>query len=375
MSTEFVISPEVEELRDVVAQFCADVSSEEKVRAAMESDDGFDRDVWRTFGNELGILGLGVDEEFDGMGTGIATQALVVEQLGAHLFPGPVVGTLMLALPLLTSLSDRGAQAAYLPGVMSGETIAAVAGPLYDARFGLTEVAVRAEPSGDGWSVSGVVSHVPDLLAADLLLVPAVTPEGVALFAVDAHVSGIDRVAEPTMDLTRRQGKVVLESAAATLIADCEETPALWTAALRRAAVLLSAEQLGGGQRLLDLTVAYVGQRIQFGRVIGSFQAVKHRCADMFISVEQARSAVYHAAWAFDEDSDAPEISVSLAKATASRMYREVAEDAIQMHGGVGFTWEYTAHLYFKRATTDAVLLGQTEDHLEMLASAVLDSH
>lgn len=371
---EFVFDSEIDELRELVTRFCDDVSSEAQVRVAMESDSGFDQRAWMMLATELGVVGLGASEEYDGSGVGLVAQAVVFEALGKALFPGPVVGTMVLALPLLNSLTDAQAQSRYIPGIVDGSSIATVAGPIYDAGFSLDSVTIAAEPVGNSWSLSGAVEHVPDLLSAHVILVPARTSQGIAIFAIDAEAPGVRRTNEPTMDQTRRQGSLTLDSAEGVVIANETEAPEIWASSLRRGTVLLAAEQLGGAQHMLDTTVTYVGQRIQFGRIIGSFQTIKHRCADMLILVEQARSAVYHAAWSIDDGSDDPALAVALAKSTTSTMYRKVVADAIQLHGGIGFTWEHQAHLYYKRATADSFLLGQAEDHLDQLARVTLDS-
>jgi alkylation response protein AidB-like acyl-CoA dehydrogenase len=195
------------------------------------------------------------------------------------------------------------------------------------------------------------------------------------MFVVESgpEADGPERTHLPTLDLTRRQASLHFDGVPAALVAGPDTAPAALTTALRTAGVLLAAEQLGGAQCMLDRTVEHLKQRVQFGRPLGSFQALKHRCADMMIAVEQARSVTYHAAWALQDGLDDPDLAVSLAQAVTSDAYFRVAAEAIQLHGGLGFTWEHPTHLYFKRATADRALLGSGDDHLEQLARMVLD--
>jgi len=235
-------------------------------------------------------------------------------------------------------------------------------------------VTVQATSSGDSWTVSGTVERVVDAGAADDLLVAATVPDGVALFVVDASGPGVERTTLSTMDLTRPQATVRLTDAPARLLAGPHDAARVCQRALQVGAVLLAAVQVGGAQHLLDLSVSYAKERLQFGRPIGSFQAVKHRLADMLVDQEHARSAAYHGAWALQDGTDDPALVASIAQATGSAAFTRIAMDAVQVHGGIGFTWEHQAHLYFKRAFTDAALLGSAEEHRTRIAELVLDN-
>ncbi len=309
---------------------------------------GYDRALWARLGGELGVLGLAVSEDLGGAGGTLVDQAIVVEECGAALLPGPVLGTVGLAVPALAAVGED--VSAYACGQ---RTAALVDGP------GIT---VSAD------AVTGEAAQVVDG-EADVLVVAARDGDSTALLLVE----GAEAIPLSTLDPTRRQAGVRFAATPGRLLATGDDAEQALTVARRTAGALLAAEQVGGAQRLLGMTVAYAGTRLQFGRPIGSFQAVKHRCADMLVRVEHARSAAYHAAWALSDGSDNPDLAVSVAQAVCSEAYREVALAAVQLHGGIGFTWEHPAHLYVKRAVTDAALLGSAEWHRERIARLVLD--
>jgi alkylation response protein AidB-like acyl-CoA dehydrogenase len=240
--------------------------------------------------------------------------------------------------------------------------------------FDPSTVSVTASRSGEEWTLTGTVERVVDGGAADDLLVAADGPDGVALYVVDAAAEGVHRTPLVTLDLTRPQATIRLADAPARVVADPAEAQRVIEHALHVGSALLAVEQVGAAQHLLDLSVEYAKARLQFGRPIGSFQAVKHRLADLLVDLEHARSAAYHAVWALTDGSDDPALAASIAQATASAAFARVATDTIQVHGGIGFTWEHQAHLYFKRATTDAALLGTPEQHRARVAELVLDT-
>lgn len=373
MTQEFEFTDELDELRAMVREFCAEVSPEPVVRETMTSAGGFDPALWRRLGTELGVLGLAVPESSGGDGAGLVYQAVVAEELDAALLCGPVVGTLCLAMPALCALSDDEARAEYLPPLVRGERVATAALPLRNGVYAADRVTVDATRDGDGWRLSGELSQVPDGQTAEFVLVPARTGSGVALFAVEGEAGGVTRTALSTLDLSRRQADITLAGAPARRIADEDECPRICERASLVAGALLAAGQVGGCRRMLDATVAHVRDRLQFGQPVGAFQAVKHRCADMLVALEQARSAAYHAVWALQDGTDDARLAVSLAQAVASESYLWISKSAIQLHGGLGFTWEGSPHLYFKRATTDAVSFGSAEDHIDHVAGRTVD--
>jgi alkylation response protein AidB-like acyl-CoA dehydrogenase len=368
-SAEYRFSDEQNQLRDAVRKFSAEHFSEEKVRQLMESDPPFDPKVWARLGGELGVLGLSVPEADGGVGGTLVDQAVATEELGARLACGPFFGTVYLAIPALVAASSGAARDELLGELVEGRRTAAVA--VVDRAGVFDPDAVTVTAAGD--ALSGTVTQVVDGSAADVLLVAARGSDGVALYAVDATEAGVQRTPLATLDLTRPEANITLNEAPARLVAGPDETVRVLEHALQVGAALLAVEQVGAAQHLLDLSVDYAKSRLQFGRPIGSFQAVKHRIADLLVDVEHARSTAYHAIWALTDGSDDPALATSIAQAVCSAALSHVATDTIQVHGGIGFTWEHQAHLYYKRAATDAVLLGGAEAHRDRVAAIVLD--
>jgi alkylation response protein AidB-like acyl-CoA dehydrogenase len=371
---EFTFTDEQAQLKAAVSKFCADNFDEQTVRRLMESDPPFDAAVWTRLGTELGVLGLSVPEADGGFGGSLIDQAVAVEQLGASLACGPVFGTVFLAIPALVAALSGPVRDGLLAELVDGRRTAAFAVADRAGAFDPAAVTVTASRSGEQWTLAGTVPRVVDGGVADDLLVAANGPDGVALFAVEAAAPGVARTPLVTLDLTRPQATIQFSDAQARLVADAGEAPRVIEHALQVGSALLAVEQVGAAQHLLDLSVEYAKTRLQFGRPIGSFQAVKHRLADLLVDVEHARSTAYHAIWALTDGSDDPALASSIAQATASAAFARVATDTIQVHGGIGFTWEHQAHLYFKRATTDAALLGSAEQHRSRVAALVLDT-
>lgn len=373
-SEQFAFTSEQQDLRTVVREFCSEYSDEATIRQLMESTPTFDPKLWARLGSELGVLGLGVPEELGGVGGGIVDAAIVVEELGAALFCGPVFGTVALAIPALVAAPDSPLRNEILSPLVEGARTAAFVVPDRAGHFEDGAVTVQAAGAGEKWTVSGVMDRVVDAGSADDLLVAAYGPDGVSLFVVDAAGSGVERTALSTVDQTRPQATVRFAEATARLLAGPQDAARICQHAFQVGAVLLAAEQVGGAQHLLDSSVAYAKQRLQFGRAIGSFQAVKHRIADMLIEQEHARSAAYYGAWSLQDGTDDPALAASIAHAVCSHAYTRIAADTIQVHGGIGFTWEHPTHLYFKRAFTDAVLLGSAEEHRARIADLAIES-
>ncbi len=366
---EYVFTDEQGQLRTAVHKFCSENFDEQTVRNLMESDPPFDPKVWARLGAELGVLGLSVPEADGGVGGTLVDQAVAVEQLGASLACGPIFGTVFLAIPALVAASTGKARDELLAELVEGRRTAAFAVRDSAGAFEPASVTVTAE----GGALTGTVERVVDAGAADDLLVAARGADGVSLYAVDASSSGVQRRSLVTLDLTRPQAAVELTGTTGRLVAGPAEAERVIEHALQVGSALLAVEQVGAGQHLLDLAVDYAKSRLQFGRLIGSFQAVKHKLANLLVDLEHARSTAYHAVWALAEGSDDPALAVSIAQATASAALSRIAADTIQVHGGIGFTWEHQAHLYFKRATTDAALLGSAEQHRSRVAELVLD--
>lgn len=367
---EFRFTDEQCQLRAAVRKFCADCFDEQTVRRLMESEPRFDPAVWARLGNELGVLGLAVPEADGGAGGTLVDQAVAVEELGAALACGPLFGTVYLSIPALVAASAGAVRDELLGALVEGTRTAAFAVSERAGAFDPQAVAVTATTGTDA-TLTGTVERVVDGAAADVFLVAATAAEGVGLYAVDA--SAVQSLPLTTLDLTRPQATTVLADAPARLVAGPDEADRVVAHAFQVGGALLAVEQVGAAQHLLDLSVDYAKSRLQFGRQIGSFQAVKHRLADDLVELEHARSAAYHAVWALTDGSDDPALAASIAQATASSALTKIAADTIQVHGGIGFTWEHQAHLYFKRATTDAALLGTAEAHRARVAELVLD--
>ncbi|MBU3685743.1 MAG: acyl-CoA dehydrogenase [Mycobacterium sp.] len=367
----FLFSDEQQQLRAAVRKFCAENFSEPTVRALMESDTPFDPQVWHRLGSEIGALGMAVPESDGGVGGSLVDQAVAVEEFGAALACGPLFGTVYLAIPALVACPGGPARDALLAALIEGELTAAVAVADRAGAFEPAAVTLTATAGGTDVTITGSAARVVDAGAADHILVAARGPDGVGLYVVE----GTDTQRTPlvTLDLTRPQAAVVFDGTPAQLLAGPGEAERVIDHALQVAATLLAVEQVGAAQHLLDLSVDYAKSRLQFGRPIGSFQAVKHRLADMLVDLEHARSTAYHAVWALAAGSDDPALAASIAQATCSAALSRIAADAIQVHGGIGFTWEHQAHLYFKRATTNAALLGNPEQHRSRVAELVLD--
>jgi 3-oxochol-4-en-24-oyl-CoA dehydrogenase len=363
----FVPGENAEQLRAVVREFLAKRSDETAVRAQMESEHGYDAAVWLQAAQELGLPGLVVPERFGGAGASAIELGVVFEEMGAALYCGPFLSTAGLVVTALVELRDEDAAARYLPGIVAGDIVAS----LIWSGSSPGASALTAHRSGDGWTVSGIADVVVDGCAADLLLVAARSSEGCCLFAVDGAAAGLVRAPLIAMDSTRRLASVAFNACSARLVG----TEGGAGYALRRthdlAALYLAAEQLGGAARVLEMAVDHARTRYQFGRLIGSFGPIKHRCADMLVEVEAARSVVYHGLWTAVNDPDNLALSASLARAVCSDAYTRLSAHNIQIHGGIGFTWEHPAHLYLKRAKSSALLFGSAATHRARLAEVV----
>src|SRR5580693_1012918 len=367
----FAFSDEQEELRTAVRRFLAEKSPESEVRRLMETTEGYDPAVWSQMADQLGLQSLTIPEQFGGSGFSYVELIVVLEEMGASLLCAPFFSTVALATNSILTSGDQRAQEYLLPGIASGETIGTLAFTEDSGRWDADGITLAATKSGEGWVLNGHKSFVLDGHVAGLILVVGRTPAGLSLFGVKGDADGLTRTPLATMDQTRKQARLEFADTPAWLIgADGGAEPGL-SKTLDLAAVALAAEQVGGAQRCLDSSVDYAKTRIQFGRPIGSFQAIKHKCADMLLEVESAKSAAYYAAWAAAEDSDELPVVASLAKSYCSEAYFHAAAENIQIHGGIGFTWEHPAHLYFKRAKSSELLLGDPSFHRELLAQRI----
>ncbi len=364
----FAFTEEQEELRNIVRQFLEQKSPEAEVRRLMETEEGYDPAVWSQMADQLGLQSLIVPEEHGGQGFGYVELTVVQEELGRSLLCAPYFSTVALATNALLLSSDE-AQKAHLPGIAAGETIATVAVTEPSGRWGAEGVEMTADGSGDDVKLSGEKMYVIDGHVADLIIVVARdSGGGLGFYAVAGDAQGLTREALSTMDQTRKQARLTFADTPATKIAEGDDK---LSTLMDLAVVALAAEQVGGAQFVLEMAVQYAKDRVQFGRPIGSFQAIKHKCADMLLQVESAKSAAYYAGWCASETNDELPSVASLAKAYCSEAYFHCAAENIQIHGGIGFTWEHPAHLYFKRAKSSELLFGDPAYHREQLAQRI----
>ncbi|MEJ8643888.1 acyl-CoA dehydrogenase family protein [Streptomyces sp. MS1.HAVA.3] len=355
-------------LREILGKRCGP----DEVKAAVRTAAGHDRELWQQLARQLGLPGIAVAEEYGGVGCTPADLALACEETGRVLLPSPLLATAALCVPLITALGAETQRSALLPPLAAGGLTAALAvsGPALATALALTGedtaghwsgggraggVQARADASGDGWRLYGEVAQVLDGHSAALLLVAAHTGgfarSRTLLFLVREDAPGLVRTRQAVLDETRPQARIQLRDVPAELLGDeGDDVLGALAATGRTASAVLAAEAVGAAGQALARTVEYVRQREQFGRAIGSFQAVKHRLADLYVQVQAARSAAYYAAWDPDQG--------GLALAQALEALRLTAGEAIQLHGGIGFTWEHDAHLYFKRAAADELLFG-----------------
>ena len=367
----FAFTDEQEELRKTVRSFLESKSSEEAVRELMETEDGYDPAVWSQMGEQMGLQGLSIPEEFGGSGYSFVELGIVLEEMGRALLCAPFFSTVVLAANTLLQSGDEAAKAKYLPGIASGETIATLAYTEPSGKWDESGITMEATKSGDGYTLSGTKSFVIDGHIANLIIVAAKTGAGTSLFAVDGDAAGLTKTSLSTMDQTRKQAKLEFSNTPATLIGEDGKGWDTLSTVLDLAAVGLAAEEVGGAQKVLEMAVEYAKVRVQFGRPIGSFQAIKHKCADMLLEVESAKSAAYYGMWCASEMNDELPSTASLAKAYCSEAYFHAAAENIQIHGGIGFTWEHPAHLYFKRAKSSELLFGDPTYHREQLAQRI----
>jgi alkylation response protein AidB-like acyl-CoA dehydrogenase len=363
----FAFTEEQEQLRQFVRSFMEDKSSEASVRELMETEAGYDTAVWSQMAGQMGLQSLIIPEEFGGQGFTFVELGVVLEEMGRALLCAPFFSGVLASLAVLHS-GDDTAKANYLPGIASGETIAALAYTEENGKW--DESGITATADADG-KITGTKSFVIDGHTADLLIVAAKSAAGTSLYAVDGNGDGVTRTSLSTMDQTRKQAKIELSGAQGTLIGTDGGGWETLQTVLDLAAVALAAEQVGGAQFVLEMAVQYAKDRVQFGRPIGSFQAIKHKCADMLLEVESAKSAAYYGLWCAAEMNDELASTASLAKAYCSEAYFHAAAENIQIHGGIGFTWEHPAHLYFKRAKSSELMFGDPAYHREQLAQRI----
>ena len=363
----FALTEEQQMLRETTRSFLGDRVPPKMVREIMESPDGFDRDLWKA-GADLGWHSLAIPEEYGGVGYGFAETSIIVEEMGRALFPGPFLSTVVMAANAILLAGTEDQKQALLPGIAAGDRVATMA--LFEGPHGATvdDISMEAESTDNGWVLSGRKRYVPFGNVADTLIAGARTPEGVGLFLVSRDARGLAVNVVPTLDQTRRQTEMVFDHVPAEpLSLDAGD---VIDHVLRLANIALAVEQIGGAQWCLETAVEHAKSRFQFGRAIGSFQAVKHMCADMLVAIEHGKSAAYWAARTTDDDTEI-RIAAPMAKSVCSDAYLRAAGDTIQILGGTGFTWEHDVHLYLKRAKATSLMFGGVHRQRSLLAAAI----
>jgi alkylation response protein AidB-like acyl-CoA dehydrogenase len=364
---KFSFSPEQEEFRSNLRRFLADKSPTKDVRRLMETEAGYDRAQWRKLNAELGLTAVRIPEAYDGQGFGFGELGIVLEEMGRALVCAPYFSTAVLATGAILNAGTEAQKKALLPAIASGETVATLAWVEDDGSWDAEGTTLKATSSEGGWKLDGHKSFVLDGHTADLIVVLARAPKGLTLFTVAGNAAGLTRRALKVMDPTRKAARLEFKSVEATLLGEVGAASGPFARTMDEAAICLANEMVGGAERLREDALAYARMRMQFGRPIASFQSMKHKQADMLVDVELAKSAAYYAAAALDEgDNDIPAVAC-LAKAQASEAYLQTAIHAIQIHGGIGFTWDNDTHLWFKRAKSSEVLLGDATHHRELM--------
>ncbi len=372
----FAFSEEQDQLREAVRRFLETKSPSTEVRRLMDTTEGYDPAVWTQMAQELGLQSLHIPEEFGGQGFTFVELGIVLEEMGRVLLCAPYFSTVVLAADAILNAGTDDQKAKLLPGIASGETIATLAFTEPNGKWDASGIEMVAKGSGDSYTLDGTKMFVLDGHTANLIVVAARLEgtsgeDGISFFAVDGDAAGLTRTALSTMDQTRKQAKLEFSGVSATPIGTPGQAWPALSKTLDQAAVAIANESIGGAQKVLDMSVEYAKVRVQFGRPIGSFQAIKHKCADMLLEVESGKSAAYYAAWAAAEDNEELPVAAALAKAYVSDAYFHAASENIQIHGGIGFTWEHDAHLYFKRAKSSEILLGDATYHRELLAQRI----
>ena len=366
-------SEEQELLRETARKFLDGECPTKFVREMMATEDAVTDAFWRQLA-ENGWLGITYPEEAGGSGLGLVDLVVLMEEIGRAVMPGPYPATVLLGGAAIAAAGSPDQRREWLPRIASGEVKATLAVTEPNARWDAAGITATAREARGGFTLSGTKMFVPDAHLAEVIVVAArsrdgsTMEDGVSLFLVPKHAAGLTIRRLPSVDETRKLCEVKFDNVAvpaSALLGDLHRGWAPLAQVIDRAAVALSAEICGAAQRVLDMTVEYAKLRVAFGKPIGSYQGVKHKCADMLVDIENAKSLTYYAAWAIDEDDPEALLAVSMAKAAASDAGRKVCAAGIQLHGGIGMTWEHDLQLYLKRAKADEVAFGDATWHRE----------
>lgn len=369
---KFSFTDEQEQIRAMVRRFLAEQSPTTEIRRLMATDHGWEPDTWQRLSGELGLTSVHIPEDYGGQGLGFVELAIVLEEMGRALLCAPYFASVVLAANAILNAGSEDQKHELLPGIAAGETVATLAFTENNGRWDSAGVALTVTPVGGSYRLSGVKSFVLDGHTADLIIVLARAPgssgdSGLSFFSVRGDAAGLDRRLLKSVDSTRKLARLTFNDVRGELLGDLGAAAAPFARTLDQAAVCLANEMVGGADQLRQSALDYVMMRVQFGRPIASFQAIKHKCADMLVDVELAKSAAYYAAEAAAEsDPELPALA-SLAKACAADAFMQTARETIQLHGGIGFTWDNDTHLWFKRAKSSEVFLGSPSYHRELL--------
>ncbi len=367
----FSFTSEQEEFRSIVRRLLEARSPTTEVRRLMATEGGWEREAWQKLNRELGLTAIHIPETYGGQGFGFSELAIVLEETGRSLLCAPLFSTALATSAILNAGTEEQKRA-LLPAIAAGDVTATLAFAEENGRNDAASVAMTAAPAGGKYRLDGAKSFVLDGHTADLIVVLARSrgstgEEGLSFFTVSGSAAGLQRRRLITMDETRKLARLEFSGVEAELLGEAGAAAGPFTRTMQQATVLLANEMVGGADRLRQDALAYVKMRMQFGRSIASFQATKHKAADMLVDVELAKSAAYYAAAALDEADDELPAIASLAKASAAEAYLQTAIHAVQMHGGIGFTWDNDTHLWFKRAKSSEVLFGDANHHRELM--------
>ena len=372
---QFAFTDEQEQFREAIRRFLQEKSPSTEVRRLMDTTEGYDPEIWHQLSEQLALPGVHIPEQYGGAGFGMVELCIVTEEMGRALLCAPYFSTAVLATNAILNAGTEAQQSSLLPDLASGARLAALAVTEPSGEWEPQSIELIATSSAEGYTLDGAKSYVVDGHVADLLVVAGRVAGTVgrddhndlALFTVSADTAGVTRSLLPSMDPTRKLARIDFDGVQAQRLGNGEDGATALDRTLDQAAIALANEMVGGAQALFDSAVEYAKLRVQFGRTIGSFQAIKHKCADMLLELELAKSAAYYAAQAAATDDPEWPALACLAKASASEAYLHIAAETIQIHGGIGFTWENDTHLWFKRAKSSEVFLGQPDYHRELL--------
>jgi alkylation response protein AidB-like acyl-CoA dehydrogenase len=368
---EFAFTDDQEQLRQAVRRFLDQYAPESEVRRLVDSKTSYDPAVWARMASELGLQGLIIPEEYGGSGASWMELGIVLEEMGRALLCSPFFATVVLAASALLECGDGVTNAKLLPGIADGSIIATLALLEESGRWDESGIELRAVGDGPRYRLTGRKKYVVDGLIADFVIVPARTDAGVTLFVVDGSASNLTKTALPAFDLTRQLADLDFAGTDAAILGEEGRGWPVMKSVLSLAAIGLAAEQAGGAEAALAMAVEYAKLRIQFGQPIGMFQAIKHKCADVLVEVESAKSVAYRALRSAADRDEEFEAVASLAKAFCSDAFVWAAHENMQIHGGIAYTWELPAHLYFKRAKSSEIYFGDPIYHRERLAQQI----